>query len=62
MENKKESGQQAAYWRTSAVRRDGHTSLGYQRFSAGKISIMWNFGKFQVRERLIGKLHRFSIS
>src|SRR5215813_8059381 len=42
MENKKESGQQAAYWRTSAVRRDGHTSLGSQRSSTvdqgGKMS------------------------
>jgi hypothetical protein len=42
MENKKESGQQGAYWRTSAVRRDGHTSLGYQRSSTvnqgGKMS------------------------
>jgi len=42
MENKKESGQRDAYWRTSVVRRDGQTSLGYQRSSTvnqgGKMS------------------------
>src|SRR5262249_36742465 len=42
VENEKEGGQQIAHWRTSAVRRDGHTPLGYQRSSTvnqgGKMS------------------------
>src|SRR5262249_27866474 len=42
MENKKESGQQGAHWRTSAAGRDGHPSPECQRYSTvnqgGKMS------------------------